>query len=96
MNLNVIPPPSRAATDLNYEADLKVALDPILVELLDRAEAAGWDRRKAAYTVMFSGRAESYRQGPAWKREFGRLRRDARNLSRTRRGKGFRSNELTM
>jgi hypothetical protein len=53
MNLNVIPPPSRAATDLNYEADLKVALDPILVELLDRAEAAGWDRRKAAYTVMF-------------------------------------------
>ncbi|WP_284272623.1 hypothetical protein [Mesorhizobium huakuii] len=53
MNLNVIPSPSRAATDLNYEADLKVALDPILVELLDRAEAAGWDRRKAAYTVMF-------------------------------------------
>ena len=50
MNLNVIPPPSRAATDLNY---LKVALDPILVELLDRAEAAGWDRRKAAYRVMF-------------------------------------------
>ena len=47
MNLNVIPPPSRAATDL------KVALDPILVELLDRAEAAGWDRRKAAYRVMF-------------------------------------------
>ena len=45
MNLNVIPPPSRAATDLNY---LKVALDPILVELLDRAEAAGWDRGKAA------------------------------------------------
>ena len=36
MNLNVIPPPSRATTDLNYEADLKVALDPILVELLDR------------------------------------------------------------
>lgn len=53
MNLNVIPPPSRAATDLNYEADLKVALDPILSELLDQAEHAGWDRRKAAYTVMF-------------------------------------------
>ena len=53
MNLNVIPPPSRAATDLNYEADLKVALDPILDDLLDRTEAAGWDRRKAAYTIMF-------------------------------------------
>jgi len=53
MNLDMIPPPSRAATDLNYEADLKTALDPILSELLDRAEHAGWDRRKAAYTVMF-------------------------------------------
>ena len=53
MNLNVIPPPSRAATDLNYEADLRVALDPVLDDLLDRVEAAGWDRRKAAYTVMF-------------------------------------------
>jgi len=53
MNLNVIPPPSRAANDLNYEADLKVALDPVLDDLLDRTEAAGWDRRKAAYTIMF-------------------------------------------
>lgn len=53
MNLNVIPPPSRAATDLNYEAELKVALDVVLEDLLDRTEAAGWDRRKAAYTLMF-------------------------------------------
>lgn len=53
MKLEVIPPPSRAATDLNYEADLKTALDPVLSELLDRAEYAGWDRRKATYTVMF-------------------------------------------
>lgn len=53
MKLDVIPPPSRAAIDLNYEADLKTALDPILSELLDRAEHAGWDRRKVAYTVMF-------------------------------------------
>ena len=60
MNLNAIPPPSRAATDLNYEADLKVALEPILVELLDRAEAAGWDRRKAAYTVMFLAARNAY------------------------------------
>ncbi|UVK57522.1 hypothetical protein DBIPINDM_008108 (plasmid) [Mesorhizobium sp. AR02] len=53
MNFNVLPPPSRAATDLNYEADLKVALDAVLADLLDRTEAAGWDRRKAAYTIMF-------------------------------------------
>ncbi|RJT27889.1 hypothetical protein D3227_35315 [Mesorhizobium waimense] len=53
MNLDVIPPPSHAATDLNYEADLKTALDPILSELLDGAERAGWDRRKAAYAMKF-------------------------------------------
>lgn len=53
MNLNVVPPPSRGVTDLNYEADLKVALDPVLDDLLDRSEAAGWDRRRAAYTIMF-------------------------------------------
>ncbi|RWA69272.1 hypothetical protein [Mesorhizobium sp.] len=53
LNLNAIPSPSRAATDLSYEADLKVALDPVLDDLLDRTEAAGWDRRKAAYTIMF-------------------------------------------
>ncbi|RWC97968.1 MAG: hypothetical protein EOS32_01850 [Mesorhizobium sp.] len=52
-NFNVIPPPSHAATDLNYEAELKVALDPVLDDLLDRTAAAGWDRRKAAYTIMF-------------------------------------------
>lgn len=53
MNLNVIPPPSRTVTDLSYEAELKVALEPVLDDLLDRTEAAGWDRRKAAYTIMF-------------------------------------------
>ncbi|AZO48873.1 MAG: hypothetical protein EOS54_02185 [Mesorhizobium sp.] len=52
-NFNVIPPPSHAATDLNYEAELKVALDPVLDDLLDRTAAAGWDRRKTAYTIMF-------------------------------------------
>ncbi|CDX21614.1 hypothetical protein MPLB_2040060 [Mesorhizobium sp. ORS 3324] len=53
LNLNAIPSPSRAATDLNYEADLKVALEPVLDNLLDRTEAAGWDRHKAAYTICF-------------------------------------------
>lgn len=53
MNFNVILPPSNAANDPNYETELKAALDPVLENLFDRTEAAGWDRRKAAYTVMF-------------------------------------------
>jgi hypothetical protein len=47
-----ISPPTRAATDLMYEAELKATLDPAVAELLDTAETAGWDRRKAAYAVM--------------------------------------------
>jgi hypothetical protein len=53
MQVNRIAPPQRMATDLNYEADLKAALEPILVELLDITAAAGWDRRKAASAIMF-------------------------------------------
>lgn len=53
MNFNVIMPPAYAANDPNYEADLKAALDPVLENLFDRTDAAGWNRRKAAYTVMF-------------------------------------------
>jgi hypothetical protein len=52
-NVNKIAAPQRTATDLNYETDLKTALEPVLTEVLDLAESAGWDRRKAAYTVMF-------------------------------------------
>ena len=59
---------------------LKTALDPILSELLDRAEHAGW--RKAAHRVMFLAARIYRRQGPPWRREFDRLRRYARNLSR--------------
>jgi hypothetical protein len=53
MNINVIQTPSHAANDPNYETDLKAVLDPVLENLLDRTEAAGWERPKAAYTVMF-------------------------------------------
>lgn len=53
MKINKIAAPQRTATDLNYETDLKTALEPVLTEVLDLAESAGWDRRKAAYTVMF-------------------------------------------
>lgn len=53
ININKIAPPQRAATEMNYEADLKAVLEPVLTEVLDMTESAGWDRRKAAYTVMF-------------------------------------------
>jgi hypothetical protein len=53
MNIDRFPPPQRSPSDLNHEADLKALLDPVLSELLDRAESAGWDRRKAAYSLMF-------------------------------------------
>jgi hypothetical protein len=48
-----ISPPQHAATNEDYEIDLKSMLDPVLARILDRAESAGWDRRKAAYTMMF-------------------------------------------
>ncbi|MFU0507454.1 hypothetical protein [Pseudaminobacter sp. NGMCC 1.201702] len=53
MDIERFPPPQRSPSDLNYDADLKAVLGPVLSELLDRAEAAGWDRRKAACSVMF-------------------------------------------
>ncbi|WP_245452135.1 hypothetical protein [Mesorhizobium waimense] len=66
MTFDVIPPPSREPTDLNYEADLKTALEPFVSELLDRAENAGWDRGKAAYTLMFlAARRLNDGKGPA-------------------------------
>ena len=48
-----IPSPEREVTDLAYDGDCKTALEPQLSELLEAAVAAGWDRRKAAYALMF-------------------------------------------
>jgi hypothetical protein len=52
-NITRIAPPKFPATDLHYETDCKAALDPMFCGLLDMAEAAGWDRRKAAWTLMY-------------------------------------------
>jgi len=48
-----IAPPTHSRTDFAYEAECKEVLAPQLLGLLEAAEAAGWDRRKAAYTLMF-------------------------------------------
>ena len=51
MNSTGIPRPKHQPTDLHYEADCKAALDPMFRGMLDMTEAAGWDRRRAAYTL---------------------------------------------
>ncbi|TIM08127.1 MAG: hypothetical protein E5Y62_17385 [Mesorhizobium sp.] len=48
-----IAAPIRPKNDFNYETDCRAALAPLVDGLLDMAEQAGWDRRKAAYTLMF-------------------------------------------
>jgi len=48
-----IAPPTHSRTDFAYETECKEVLAPQLSGLLEAAEAAGWDRRKAAYTLMF-------------------------------------------
>lgn len=51
--LDEIPAPGVPVTDIGYEAQLRSALEPVLHKVLDMAEASGWDRRKAAYAMMF-------------------------------------------
>ena len=48
-----IAPPTHSSTDFAYETECKEVLAPQLLGLIEAAEAAGWDRRKAAYTLMF-------------------------------------------
>ncbi|RWQ55703.1 hypothetical protein [Mesorhizobium sp.] len=48
-----IAAPTRPKNDFHYETDCRAALAPLVDGLLDMAEQAGWDRRKAAYTLMF-------------------------------------------
>jgi len=49
-----IPAPTHPASEfLAYETECRSALKPLLTRLLDTAEAAGWNRRTAASTLMF-------------------------------------------
>ncbi|AZO15607.1 MULTISPECIES: hypothetical protein [unclassified Mesorhizobium] len=49
-----IPTPTHPASEfLAYEAECRSALKPLLAGLLDAAEAAGWNRRTVASTLMF-------------------------------------------
>lgn len=44
--------PTGLPTDIQYEADCRAVLRPVLSEMLDLAESVGWSRRRAAYALM--------------------------------------------
>ncbi|WP_246679733.1 hypothetical protein [Mesorhizobium sp. B2-3-5] len=49
-----IPPPTHPASEfLAHEAECRSALKPLLTDLLDTAESAGWNRRTVASALMF-------------------------------------------
>ena len=47
-----INPPENSTTDLNYQRDCQLALEPSLTKLLDMARDSGWDLHQATYAVM--------------------------------------------
>ncbi|MBR2686247.1 MAG: hypothetical protein IKE42_00205 [Aquamicrobium sp.] len=49
----VSAPTHEASEFLNYELECRAVLKPLLANLLDKAEGAGWARRTAASTLMF-------------------------------------------
>ncbi|MEW6631039.1 MAG: hypothetical protein AB1440_09245 [Pseudomonadota bacterium] len=50
---SVSPPAHSASEFLAYEAECRDALKPLLANLVDAAESAGWNRRTVAATLMF-------------------------------------------
>jgi len=48
-----IKPPSLDAKAARYDNDCQDALAAQMDNLLDQAEAAGWDRRRAASALMY-------------------------------------------
>ncbi len=53
-NTGSVPAPTHPASEfLAHEAECRSVLKPLLTDLLDMAEAAGWSRRTAASTLMF-------------------------------------------
>ena len=49
-----LPAPTHEAREfMAYESECRSVLMPLMAELLDRAVAAGWNRRTVASTLMF-------------------------------------------
>jgi len=45
--------PQYKATQIDYERECREVLLPLLLDILERAEEAGWERRQAATAVMY-------------------------------------------
>ncbi|MBS3652354.1 hypothetical protein KEU06_27560 [Pseudaminobacter sp. 19-2017] len=53
-DIGSVPAPTHSKSELlAYETECRDALRPLLESLLGMAEAAGWNRRTAASTLMF-------------------------------------------
>jgi hypothetical protein len=53
-SIDTVAPPTHPANDfLAHEQECRDVLRPWIESLLDKAEAAGWKRRTAAWTLMF-------------------------------------------
>lgn len=46
------PPSGYTDNDVRYQTECQFALEPSISGLMDKAEAAGWDRRQAAFAVI--------------------------------------------
>ncbi len=59
-----INPPTRDVTELNYQRDCQLALEPSLTKLLEMAERAGWELHQATYAVMILAAEHLKTQSP--------------------------------
>jgi hypothetical protein len=50
--------PQHPPTHLNYEKECKDVLAPLVLDILAKAEAAGWVRTQAASSIMYLGAME--------------------------------------
>ena len=52
--ITAVPAPTHAPNEfLAYESECRDSFRPLVSDLLDMAEAAGWNRRTAASTLMY-------------------------------------------
>jgi hypothetical protein len=52
--VETVPAPTHSPSEfLAYETECRSALKPLLTDLLDMAESAGWNRRTAASALMY-------------------------------------------
>jgi hypothetical protein len=53
MTVTRIAAPTQLKRSMEYDKECREALRPALEELIAAAEAAGWDRHRAAFEIMY-------------------------------------------